>query len=353
MFLDRRTVTIKGMARRFVAGTQRRGCRILCCLFLLLAELAFSPAFAAAGAGTPISGPGKILEFVFEAGAATSTISPVPAEGQIFQTAVVEGATCLIMRHPGTPDPNWRFVLSRDLWREEFGDAVLTLEYIATMTSINWFQYDSRFHEFHRIDDSLLGQGQEDDSVLALSWKNRTTGLYGYVKQTYVLPKVGFHRRLAGYADFQIHAESDAPLGLRRIVLRITPLTEADRPDSAPRLTDLVGNMYFRLLGRQPSAWEWRVLEDAFGHSRLRLRTLLRNLIKCREYRLMNVFPLDSTRVIRRLFWCACRRRPSVEEVVTFLSHIQRDSFDFPALVFVEKYYLETIESILAESRSR
>jgi len=330
---------------------------IFCVLLVLVTNLA-TPLCADAGgaeAMVPVqaASPADPIEFVFEAGAATSTIMPVPADGQVYRVVHINGLPCLTMQHPGTPDPNWRFVLSRELWPAEFGDAVMTMEYIATMTSINWVQYDSRFHEFHRIDDAMLGMGQENDSVLALSWGNRTTGLYGYVKQIYVLPKVGFHRRLAGYADFQMHAETDAPLGLRRIVLRITPLTAADQPASTPRLLDLVERMYQRLLGRSPTAWEWQTLEDAFQHSRLRLRTLLRNLIKSREYRRMNVFPLDNTRVIRRLFWCACRRQPSVEEIVMFLSHMHRTSFDFPALIFVEKYYLETIESILAESRSR
>jgi len=289
------------------------------------------------------------LTFRFEAGAASSTIVPIARPGQSLATVLHNEVPCLTLARLPGGNGFWHFALPRKVRNIEFGDATLTVEFYAQSPSLNWLLHPSRFHEFHRLDTPELGGRQSGDAAIPATWVRRERGLFGLVRLTFSLRKACFQQAFEGGSHLQLVPDTDTPVFMRRLSLEVTPLTEADRPATAPTFPRLIDRIYRRFLDRSPTPFEWQRLATAFRQRELTLKNLLRNLVKSWEYQDRNVRNLDNLRAIRRLFWRACRRPAGLADLESIAIFFQDTCFDHAGQVFWEKFYGETIESILAE----
>ena len=298
------------------------------------------------GAATLASDPRPVFEYIFEAGAATSTVRCVPRL-QAYQTVVMNGVPCLTMTTAGV-DKVWYFVVEGKRWNGRAVDGTLTVEYAPSKNGFGGLAYDSGFHEFHRLTGTVFGHPEHGDPSFGASYVSTVEKANGLIQRTFPLTKACF-TKLLGNTDFGLVPEDENPLGLHRIVIRVSPAYESERPASSIGVDELLDRIFARFLRRRPKPFERRRYREALWKREISLRTLLSNIIKSREYRVRNVLPLDTFHAIQRLFRISCRRNALPEEIANFISFGRLGTMDFPAPAFVWRHYGEIMESILAE----
>lgn len=328
---------------------------VLASLLLGLYGFFFPTALAAADRPESSIGSG-VVTLEYYPGSATSTLRLLPVREQRFAVVAMQGTPALVQTSRAA-DGNaaWHFDVPDGIWRGQVGDAVLTVQFIASAGQyLNWLAYDSAFHVFHGLDQPPLAAITFNDLALSMTWQALERSGADRFSATFLLRKAFFRNRCSG-ADFLLNPDSAQVVGVTGLRLEIRPPDQAKRRTSIDP-TGFVRSTYRRFFGRLPKPEEEQLALEAFGRQRLDLPTFFRRLMQRREFCRRHFRPFTRQLLIDRMFRLMLGRRPSPVEMDALNESFDSDRNDQGILLMTEKFsYLaaERLFSFLDAGRSR